>query len=398
MDIYRSMAGSVRVELTSADVPGALERICEGGISFSDANWKSDLTVELTIRRLDYHRLKLICQRKGDTLKLCRRLGIYWTAKGLLHRPVLLFGMALLLFLIFFLPSRVFFVEVEGNNAVPARLIQEAAAECGISFGASRREVRSERVKNALLEAVPQLQWAGVNTRGCVAVISVRERSILEEKEAELGFGHIVALRDGVITSCTATQGNLICGVGQAVGKGDVLISGYTDCGICIRATQAEGEVFAQTRRQLHVVLPAVYEYRAVKGEEKQKISLLLGKKRINLWKDSGISPGSCGRMYQEYDLTLPGGFQLPVAIAVETYAQWELEADSMPEEQMQQILTEFAGDYLHSQMVAGVVHSQELSFSKEEEYCLLEGEFVCVEMIGSRQRLTIGEDHVKTD
>lgn len=37
-------------------------------------------------------------------------------------------------------------------------------------------------MKNALLSAIPELQWAGVNTYGCRAVISVRERTLPERK------------------------------------------------------------------------------------------------------------------------------------------------------------------------------------------------------------------------
>ena len=92
----------------------------------------------------------------------------------MLFRPVLLAGLGILFLLAMYLPSRVLFIRVEGNMQIPDRQILAAAEECGIRFGASRREVRSEKVKNALLSSVPQLQWAGVNTAGCVATISVR--------------------------------------------------------------------------------------------------------------------------------------------------------------------------------------------------------------------------------
>ena len=65
------------------------------------------------------------------------------------------------------------------------------------------------------------------------------------------GVGSIVASRDGVITSITTTKGTPLCKAGQAVKAGQILISGYTDCGISIRADPAEGEVFAETYREM---------------------------------------------------------------------------------------------------------------------------------------------------
>lgn len=392
MHIFRSLAGLVRVELTSADLPGAFGALSDREIPLFDTEQRGDLSCTFFIYRRDFRQLKALCEKRGDRARILSRAGVYWTMKSLLKRPVLLTGMLLLLLTVLYLPSRVFFVQVEGNTSVPTRLILAAAEESGICFGASRREVRSERVKNALLEAVPELQWAGVNTYGCVAVISVRERSVSREPRQEAGFGNIVAVRDGVITSCTATKGNLICGVGQAVTVGEVLISGYTDCGICIQAVQAEGEVYAQTRRDLTAVMPSNLTRRVSQTGEKQKISLLIGKNRINLWKDSGIYDTSCGRMYSEYYITLPGGFQLPVALIVETYAVWECSEEELPRTDAEEILADYAQSYLQQQMVAGTIRSASNTVVLTGGCYGLRGEYVCVEMIGKMQREQIGE------
>ena len=96
----------------------------------------------------------------------------------------------------------------------------------------------------------------GVNTSGCVATVSVRERTDPEVTEQDSAVSNIVASRDGFIVSATVTRGNFLCRVGQSVKAGQVLISGYTDCGICIQATRAEGEIYAQTSRDFAAVTP----------------------------------------------------------------------------------------------------------------------------------------------
>ena len=220
MGPWKSAAGMLDVEITSADPAGALRAAAEQGIPVFEAVEDGDLSVRLEIYRRDWRKLGRLCQKRGDTLKILRQRGVYWRARALLRRPVLLVGVTAIVVLTLYLPGNVYFIRVEGNSAIPDNLILERAEECGIRFGASRRAVRSEKMKNALLEAVPELEWAGVNTQGCVATISVRERAVEAEPEPAGEAGGIVAARDGIDWSCTVLVGNPLCKPGQAVRAG----------------------------------------------------------------------------------------------------------------------------------------------------------------------------------
>ncbi len=391
MDIFRSAAGLVAVELTGADIPGTLRLLNQAQIEVFDLSSTDAMTVVLTVRRKDYKRLKQITERRGDQLKQAGNRGIYWTVKGLLHRPVLLIGCTVLLILSLVLPSRVLFVRVEGNSVIPSRYIIDAAESCGIEFGASRRRVRSEQVKNLLLDVIPQLQWVGVNTYGCVAVISVRERTEPPAVTEDHRVSSIVALRDGVVQSCTATRGTAVCSVGQAVTKGQVLISGFTDCGLCIQAGSAQGEVMALTNRKLTVITPENMIGRLEQEGTEKKFSLILGKFRINFYKDSGILDSTCVKMYSENYMTLPGGFRLPIALAVEERISYDT-GQNTPQD-YSQTLKDFAKRYLHSQMTAGQILRQE----EEILGCQLVGQYACLEMIGQvryEESITENENH----
>ena len=301
MNLFRSISGTVRVRITCADIPSLLYAAGKQGIALSNLVYVDELNICTILDRSDLTALKKLVASKGAELAVEQKAGLFWRIISLKKRPVLIGGFLLLLFLSCYLPGKILFVEVHGNETVPARRILEQAHASGISFGASRREVRSEQVKNKLLGAIEQLQWVGVNTYGCRAVISVKERTAAETEVSDTGVSSIVAARDGVIQSCTVTKGNPLCSVGQAVQKGQILISGYTNCGILIQATQAEGEVFAQTRHNLEAVTPLIYAQKGESVKTIRKYSLLIGKKRINFDKDSGISGATCDKMYSEY-------------------------------------------------------------------------------------------------
>ena len=392
MGTIQSVLGYVEVKLTSANIPAALDRITQAGILVWKLLPEDELTMRMQIPRNQYRKLCKLCQKHGDTIKISARRGLYWMLKGILSRPVLIFGVLLLLFASFYLPTRVLFVTVAGNDKIPTQMILEAAQECGIRFWAPRREVRSERMKNALLEALPELRWAGINTYGCRAVISVSEKATQMEQPETSSISSILASQDGVITSATATQGNLLCREGQAVKAGDVLISGYQDCGIAIRAVRAEGEIFARTNRDLQALIPQDWACRGDHGSVSRKYCLIFGKKRINLWKGSGISDASCVRMYEEYYIMLPGGFRLPVCIGVVSEIRTSITEFAFPEEEAANLLIDFAQTYLKQQMVAGRITQSQIQMASDGMRYRLSGNYFCTEMIGTIRHNEIGE------
>lgn len=381
MEFWRTLSGTMQVELTSADPAAALLAMQKHGIEVRKIEKNEELTLTFQIDRRNYSRLYQLAQTRSDTLRITKKSGLYWTVTGLKKRPVLVLGMLLLLLISWWVPRRIFFVQVEGNTSIPARLIAEKAAECGIVFGANRREVRSERMKNALLEAIPQLSWAGINTSGCTAVITVREREVTEQQKQQAGITSIVAAQDGVIREMTVLRGNALCGTGQAVKKGQVLISGYTDCGICIRASGAAGEIFAETKRVQSAVMPSVFMNRRKKTGEAKKYSLIIGKKRIFFTNSSGISDTSCAKIYEEKYMTLPGGFVLPVAVAVETWIFYDTEEQSHP--LAAEILLASSRAYLLDQMRAGTILTASEKIVAEDDSVYLHADYSCYEMIG---------------
>lgn len=382
MAFFNSLYGMMHIELVSANIPSLLSQMSENNILVECLNSIDEMTVQVRILRTDFKRLSNIAQRRGDKITIIEKEGMYWRGKRLVMRPILLTGLAFVLLLSLSLPSRILFVQVQGNNTIPSKLILEMADECGISLFASRRKVRSEKVKNALLEKVPELQWVGVNTAGCVATINVTEKTVNDQpEESKCNISSIIASRDGIIWECTVLRGNQLCQVGQAVKAGQTLISGYTDCGITIKATRAEAEIYARTLRDLELITPVLTKKRDTLREERTKYSLIFGKKLIKLYKGSGISHTSCVKIYDEFKLTLPGGFQLPISLIREKVETHDFSAVSQTEEY--EWLTGDAIRYLQSQMVAGQILDQNIRTELQNDIYCLNGRFACLEMIG---------------
>ena len=386
MDLIRSLTGMTELKVTSPDIAQTIGCLQKSGLTIAESTALDEVTVLLRLSRKDSKKALALLKKRGNDVSVSGNSGLYWKLRGTLRRPVLVFGIAFLTLLSLYLPTRVLFVQVEGNETVPTGQILQAAEECGIYFGTSARDVRSEEMKNRLLQALPGLRWAGINTRGCVAVITVREHPLPQDSPEDIRGGSIVAVRDGIIHSVTVVSGTALCTPGQAVRKGEMLISGYTDCGLCIRAEGAKGEVYADTVRTIRAVFPADHLQITSKTVLGRKISLILGKKRINLWKDSGISGTTCAKMYREYSVTLWGDFVLPIKLAVETIFFQDYTTMTISPEEAERLLRDFSRQYLLGHMTAGQILEEELFFTKEQDLVRMTGEYACHELIGQEQ------------
>ena len=96
--------------------------------------------------------------------------------------------------------------------------------------------------------------------------------------------------------------------------------------------------------------------------------------------------------MYEEYYVSLPGGFQLPIALCVDQYRHYEQRESAVSEEEAFRELQQFSDQYLIRQMVAGqIIHRQQQLTCSGRLY-QLESSYVCTEMIGQECREEIGD------
>ena len=300
------------------------------------------------------------------------------------RRPVLVCGMLLFLIISCLLPGRILAMEVSGNDTISEKQILAEMEKAGVTFGAEAKKLRSEEMKNRLLTAIPELQWVGINTSGCVAKIEVQERSQKEPVEDNLrGISHIVAAHDGIVTEMTIEKGNALVKPGQSVQRGDILVSGYADYGLKVSAQNADGEIMAHTiHENMYVAIkPAVH--RGAVREKHTCVGVRIGKKVINFCNHSGIRDAVCVKMYSEDYWVLPGGFRLPVSFIRTECTYYEQQIPEQNWNYTQQWLPGCAQQYLRSQMVSGKILQKKLSWRYSEDTCYLMGIYACHEMIG---------------
>lgn len=394
MSYYHALQENVTVCVTAADPLLLLNDLNKMRIVLKNIVLVDALTIQITFRRGDYPNVKSYLRKQNYDHNIIHESGLRLRFVTFMQRPIIICGVLCVLGLTILLQSFVLFFRVSGNSEIPTALILEKLSENGVHFGSARKKVRSEQIKNILIEEIPQLQWVGVNTDGCVISIHVSEQtSQTVPHELNEPVSSIVAGRDGVILACTIIRGTPLCRTGQVVVEGERLVSGYTDCGMFVRATSAKAEVLALTNRELSVISPAVTERRGDKIGFNRRYSVRIGKIIINLLKDSGIQGATCGKIRNEKQLVLPGGFVLPVSLIIEYTELYNLDAAEVCDVDW---LRTYSDMYLVRQMVAGQIVDKNEYIVSGFGFVKLTSKFICTEMIGQtkKEEITVNYEY----
>ena len=159
-------------------------------------------------------------------------------------------------------------------------------------------------------------------------------------------------------------------------------MSGYTDCGLTIQAGRSDGEIYGQTLQNIQALVPEKAETRVTPQKEYQVYTLIVGSRQYT-WGDTQIwesDPADSIKTVQRYQLTLPGGFILPVTLEKATYTFFETEEAAVAN---QWDISQYAQNYLKNHMIVGEILEIQEDFSQEGGVLLLNGKYRCKEMIG---------------
>ena len=363
--------GYTRLRLTGASVSWFLNAATSAGLPFWNVKLCDEFHLELSVPKKSCEKAKAVAERTMCQLEILAEGGVPRRLKKLSTRLALVAAIALAALISTELSSRVWFFRVEGNTTVPTARILRAVQACGVTYGTRGTDIRPQTVKNRVLEQIEELAWLTVTHNGADAVITVREREKPAEVQSRKEYCNLVAGKEGVISSVTVLEGAAATSVGQHVLPGDVLISGEVPLEQTVRICGALGEVYARTQRESIILMPKAYGKKVYDGKEKRRVSLLIGKKRIKIYEDSGIFGSKCDKMTTVQPITFSGDRALPIMIETEHYTPFFVKSVQTAATDAERVLSVAARIAAERAMVDGSLLWQTCEMSElSEAYC----------------------------
>lgn len=386
-------AGYALVEISGVELQQTFNGLAKEKIPFWDIASVDEFTACIKVLVKDLKSVETIAEQNMCAMKCIETFGFLKSYGGLRLRWALLASMSLCILLILLLPQRVWFFKVEGNAEVPADRILRSVLANGVGYGTLGKAIVPQKIKDRVLLEIPELEWLTVTQNGACATIVVREKQTQGAADDRRVPKNIIASADGIVEEITVLDGAPTVEIGQTVTKGDLLISGYIDLEYKIRATAAQGEVYARTWEEISAVTPKIYDQKCYTGATKTIRYLEIGKYRIKLSYGSGIFTTKCDKMTKRKALTLPLGLTLPIAIVKETLVNYETKEQALQCKEADALLRQEVLERKNESMIAGEILYPRVECTEQDGLYHLNGSLECREMIGRTVSANIFKD-----
>lgn len=380
--MIRFFRGTVELKLTGVSLEACLNRWTKAEISFWDLRRDGDFTARCCICERETEQAEAEANRAQMELQVLAYHGLPNLMRKFALRRVLLFGTLIAVGLAMFAQNFVWFLSVSGTESVPDSVILQALAEEGVKFGAWGPDLNSEDLKNRVLNRIPALRWLAVNREGGVVTVLAAERNPEEPVEEHSGVTNVVAVRSGFIREMSVTEGIPAVAPGDSVEAGDLLISGIAEWTTHTQLLHASGVVYADTLRQYDIVSPVSVLQKVYTGKQERSISIIFQRNRRKISGNSSNLGAMCDRIIESSELTLPGGYQLPVIVETQTLLQYELIPVALSRDAAMEQLQAEADRMLEHEMVAGQCVCARTQLATEQDRYVYRGSFNCREVI----------------
>ena len=336
-DLARGLA---QIKIVGAQPAELLNILAQEGIDFWGVSALDQFTLLLKTRLKSCEKIKLLAEKHCCEAETVTLSGAPILLKRGKKRSVLwllpLVAAALLAASSMF----VWEIRVTGNEKVSETEILNVLEDCGVYIGSFHPTFVGDIIRSRAMREIPELKWISVSIIGCKALVEVREATKIPEVFENNDPIKLVAEQAGIIDRIEVLRGLACMKAGQTAAKGDVLVeaavpSTFGDTVL----VHALGTVKARTWYEISALMPTEYSQKDYTGEKKTRYALMLGKYRINFYRNSGIMQVNCDNIITEQIFGIKGAFQLPISLAEECSLDYNINTIAYTEEEIKAAL-----------------------------------------------------------
>ena len=335
----------------------------------------------------DFHKLRHIVRKTGVKLTISEKIGLPFYLRHHKNRVGLIVSAVFNIIFCIVMNRFVWCIDTTDSNNFSREQIIAAAKNAGLHHGVYVSSFDEEKAARGIFKAFGgKLSWVKVNIKGSLAVIEYREKNEKIKIEEKGEPSNIVADFDGVIVSDETYQGAKNISRGNAVKRGDVLISGVVE-GIDQKPLyyEAKGKFTASHSDKSEMILSANADlYRIAHIRRVFSVEIFGFKIPLGFVGDTAEEEMLMVKdFYAEYD-----GHILPFSLKVTTIASYE--KITLPIEKISLLAVLNYSDYTYNKYGNSNVVSSELTKKIQKDKVIVMGEYQCIDFIGESKPIII--------
>ncbi len=379
--LLRFLSGYVKITV-SGRFPERFLNICASrGMSLWYSHRRGEY-IECCMFARDYKKAASLRRDCGVKLKIKRRYGLPFALHRYRRRKGLLCGAAIFAAFLFVMPQFVWSIDINSDFDIPDAKVLDALSDIGLTIGTpvSRIDTGNMRVQLAL--ELPEVSWVSINTDATKVTVDIRKTTT--QDQADERFCNIVASADGRITALYVRDGNAAVKVGDAVVKGQMLVSGtmeYKDGSTVF--CHSDADVMALCEHELKVSVPLEQTVTVDTGKVSRrrvlsafglKVPLYLGEINFQYRSKAEMTP------------LVIGGVELPAWTAYADFYEVAERSVTLSREAAERQCLERLERLEATELAGAKIESRDLSYTESDGKLNLTARYTCTENIAQIQ------------
>ena len=381
--------GAVVFEADKSNAEKIINLCNENGIAYKKLELCEE-SIKFRVSSAQAKRARTLAKENGIELREIGKKGALALVFRLKKRAGLIVGAIIAITLLVYSSGLVWDIRIEGASNVSERDLKKVFAECGLSVGAKIKDIDCDVLENQILILSDEISWVSVNLRKNVANVEIRELDFAPpSEEDDFLYSNVVASREGVIVGFGEINGRPTVKIGDAVCKGQLLISGIEGGdGKPLRLLKASGEVFAEVEETIEIKIPQKYIKKVTKNQIKSEKSLIFFKNEIKFFSNCRNSEATCDKIEVIENLYVKDK-RLPVALKTVKYIEYEESELSRTKSEMQALALRGLNQKINKDLKDAEILEKSISFIEAEDSLTLVCKIKCISNIASPRPLT---------
>ena len=245
--LYRIIFGFLRISIYGDFKERALTLCAQNGITLWNNRLKEG-KIECNILVRDFRFLRSVIRGKEVKVHILKKRGVPFILNRYRKRSGIFVGAVLFFTVIQLMSGYVWIIDVEGNQKISREKILSACHSIGLDIGIRNDSFYPKLKREELMLCLDGVAWSSLNVEGSRLTVNVTE---IKESDREKTYSNLKANSDGIIEKMDIISGTSVVSVGQAVKKGDLLVSGIIETADVTRFVNSRGKVYAKTIEEI---------------------------------------------------------------------------------------------------------------------------------------------------
>lgn len=323
---YNYAVGYAKIQIEGYFVERFINLCMNRNIEVWDITRLYDGIITLKIKNHDLSKIDEIANITKSNVTVLEQNGLPYMAKKYQKRKIFIFVCIIAAFSIYLCSLRIWKIDIIGEFKIPIEEVNELLKDENVYVGMRKKDLDFDKVKSDIYLKRDDILWIGFTVKGTKATVEILERT--RKPNDILGDipCNIVADKDGIIEKISVREGTRMVQKGDAVFKGDLLVSGIvTSEHSETKYVHSNADIVLKTWYIGKKSVPFEKTLVSKTGNVEKRYKVKIGNYTINLINN--------GTKFEKYDtithvkkLTLFGKFELPIEAQIMTFEEFDVD------------------------------------------------------------------------